>query len=271
MSARRPSTPPSVMPSDSAKASSTTGRFCCSTFFSVTRKSASGARHVRSRGSRPGTSAEGVLTRRLHAAHGLLEGRACGLRPAGTGSPLALPPSKRSPSILPSKSMVTRSPSVVSAGSALGEGATLLAQDVEGRSIAASLTSALALDLDGGQVADDDFRIRPRRWRRTADGLRRRLPSRRCAGAGHTDLAPRQRPARSGADLVVHHFVLDRVAVTLGHDIHRHLARTESVGLDRAGQFFRRVSTSFLISSADRVRVMRRSSLSRVSTVTAMF
>jgi hypothetical protein len=43
----------------------------------------------------------------------------------------ALPPAKGSPSILPSKSMVTRSPSCT-LGGALGEGAALLAQDVDG-------------------------------------------------------------------------------------------------------------------------------------------
>jgi hypothetical protein len=45
----------------------------------------------------------------------------------------ALPPSKGSPSILPSKSMVTRSAlGGAFGGRALGEGAALLAQDVDG-------------------------------------------------------------------------------------------------------------------------------------------
>ena len=38
------------------------------------------------------------------------------------------------------------------------------------------------------------------------------------------------------AHLVVHHFVVHRVAVALGHDVHRHLARTKSIHLDGARQ-----------------------------------
>ena len=73
----------------------------------------------------------------------------------------ALPPSKGSPSILPSKSIVTRSPSAApSAAGALREGAALLAQDVE-RLVDGGLghLGGDALDLGRRQVAELDLGV----------------------------------------------------------------------------------------------------------------
>ena len=52
----------------------------------------------------------------------------------------------------------------------------------------------------------------------------------------HTQLGFVGGHGKSLAHLVIQHFVLNRVAIALSHHIHGHLARTETVHLDRAGQ-----------------------------------
>jgi len=53
------------------------------------------------------------------------------------------------------------------------------------------------------------------------------------------------------ADLVVHDFVVHRVAIALGHDVHRHLAGTEAVHLDGARELLE-ARIDFGLDGADR-------------------
>jgi hypothetical protein len=71
------------------------------------------------------------------------------------------------------------------------------------------------------------------------------------------------------AHAVVDHFVLHRVAIALRHHRHRHLAGSEAVGLDRARQVAQAV-LDFAVDGRRPGSVIRRSSFSRVSTLTAM-
>ena len=150
----------------------------------------------------------------------------------------ALPPWKVSPSILPSKSTVTRSPSCAAAS--CGRWAKVrrcLRRMSRVLSMAASLTSVLSFSTSArGQVADLDFGVH----------LEHRVESQlalgRCFLLGDLGLAGDAQLGLVGglreslADLVVHHLVVHRVAVALGHDGHRHLAGTEAVHLDGARQ-----------------------------------
>ena len=151
----------------------------------------------------------------------------------------ALPPWKVSPSILPSKSTVTRSPSCGGGVlRALGEGAALLAQDVQ-RLVDGGVGhfGAELLDFGVGQVADLHFRDTPRTPRRKPARLRATASFSVILGWPATrSLASLAACGEGLADLVVHHLVVHRVAVALGHDVHRHLAGTEAVHLDGARQ-----------------------------------
>ena len=120
---------------------------------------------------------------------------------------------------------------------ALREGAALLAQDVERLvdGVVAHLGAEL-LDFGAGQVVDLDVR----------EHLEHRVESQLALGrlfllgdaglAGHAQLGLVGGLREGLADLVVHDLVVHRVAVALGHDVHRHLAGTEAVHLDGAGQ-----------------------------------
>ena len=120
---------------------------------------------------------------------------------------------------------------------ALGEGAALLAQDVQ-RLVDGGVAhfGAELLDFGRGQVADLHFGI----------DLEHRVESQLALGrcfllgdlglAGDAQLGLVGGLGESLAHLVVHHLVVHRVAVALGHDGHRHLAGTEAVHLDGARQ-----------------------------------
>ena len=122
-------------------------------------------------------------------------------------------------------------------GGALLKRAALLAQDVH-RLVDRRFGhfGRYALDGDGRQIADLDFRIN------LEGGVERHLPLGRLVllrdlgHAGHTQLGLVGSAVEGLADLVVHDLVLHRVAITLGDDAHRHLAGAKAVGLDRARQ-----------------------------------
>jgi hypothetical protein len=120
---------------------------------------------------------------------------------------------------------------------ALGEGAALLAQDVQGAvDGGVGDFGADLLDFGFGQVADLHFRV----------DLEHRVEGQLAFGrafllgdlrlAGHAQLGFVGGGGEGLADLVVHDLVLHRVAVALGHDGHRHLAGAEAVHLDGARQ-----------------------------------
>ncbi|MNV57922.1 hypothetical protein D3C71_1502740 [compost metagenome] len=118
---------------------------------------------------------------------------------------------------------------------ALGERATLLAQDVDGLVDGGVVDVGRQLvDFSRRQVFDLDF------GQHFEHGVELRFAFGRAfffsdAGlAGHAQLGFAHGLGESFADLVVQHFVLQRVAITLGHHVHRHLAGTEAVHLDRA-------------------------------------
>ncbi|KAF1053364.1 MAG: hypothetical protein GAK34_01023 [Delftia tsuruhatensis] len=118
---------------------------------------------------------------------------------------------------------------------ALREGAALLAQDVHGL-VDGSVVhfGRQLLDFGRGQVTDLDFR------HHFEDGFELGLALGSAflfgdAGlAGHAQLGFVDSLCESLADLVVEHFVLHRIAITLGHHAHRHLAGTEAVHLHGA-------------------------------------
>ena len=97
--------------------------------------------------------------------------------------------------------------------------------------------SGHALDFSRSQVADGHVGIDLER------GVELQLTFNRAtflfgdAGlTGHTQVGFLSCLCESFAQLVVDHFVLHGIAVALGHDVHRHLAGTEAVGLGGAGQ-----------------------------------
>jgi len=120
---------------------------------------------------------------------------------------------------------------------ALSEGAALLAQDFQGLVDGGFVhIGRQLLNFSGRQVADLDF------GEHFEHGVKGQLALRRAFFFGDTGLASHTQlgfvggHGKSLAHLVVHHFVLNGVAIALGHHGHRHLARTEAVHLDGAGQ-----------------------------------
>ena len=148
----------------------------------------------------------------------------------------ALPPEKGSPSILPSKSMVTRSP--LDGAFVLGaqaEGAALLAQDLD-RAVDGGLGhfGADALDFGGTQVTQLHLGVDLEGGVEGQRALGRLVLLSDLGHAGHAQLGFVDGVVEALAHAVVDHFVLHLVAVTLGHHAHRHLAGAEAVGLHGA-------------------------------------
>jgi hypothetical protein len=122
-------------------------------------------------------------------------------------------------------------------GGALGEAATLLAQDLDGL-VDGFLghVAGDALDFSGGQVADLDFGVDLEggvEGHLAVGGL---VLLRDARLAGDTQLRFVGGVVEGSAELVVDDFILHRIAVALGDDVHRHLAGAEAVGLDGASQ-----------------------------------
>ena len=74
------------------------------------------------------------------------------------------------------------------------------------------------------------------KYPRSAMAFRRFVLLRDAGCTGHAQLGFGGGVREGLAHAVVHHFVLHRVAVALGHHRHRHLAGPEAVGLDGARQ-----------------------------------
>jgi hypothetical protein len=125
-------------------------------------------------------------------------------------------------------------------------------------------------DFGGGQVVDLDF----------GEDLEDGFESHHAFGgafffadarlAGNAQLGFVGGGVESLADLVVHDFVLHRVAVTLGDHAHGHLAGAETVHLDLTLHALEAAFDLFLDVLTGSSSVILRSSLSRVSTFTAM-
>ncbi|MNV40119.1 hypothetical protein D3C71_1317190 [compost metagenome] len=120
---------------------------------------------------------------------------------------------------------------------ALGEAAALLAQDVDGLvDGGVRHFSRQLFDFGIRQIGNLDF------WEHFENGIESDLAFRSAFLFGDAGLASNTQVGFVGCHgkgfthLVVQHFVLHRVAVTLGHHVHGHLAGTETVHLDRAGQ-----------------------------------
>ena len=170
--------------------------------------------------------------------------------------PSALPPSNGTPSILPSKSIVTRSPS----GGAVGLPARCakvrrcLRRMSSVLSIAASVDFGRhALDLGLGQVAELDLGVDLEGGVEGHLAFRRAflLGDRGCAGDAQLGFVGGL--GEDLADLVVHDLVVHRVAVALGDHAHRHLAGAEAVGLDGARQLLQ-ARLDFATDAAGRQR-----------------
>ena len=153
----------------------------------------------------------------------------------------------------------------------LGEGAALLAQDVQ-RLVDGGFAHlrGLALDLGLRQVRDLHLGIDLEHGVERELALGRAVLLRDPGLARHAQLGFVRRRGKGLADLVVHDLVVHRVAIALRHDVHRHLAGRKPSILTVRAKRFRRESTSDLITSTGRVSVILRSSFSRVSTVTDM-
>mmetsp|Transcript_42319 Transcript_42319/g.99330 ORF Transcript_42319/g.99330 Transcript_42319/m.99330 type:complete len:466 (-) Transcript_42319:3789-5186(-) len=120
---------------------------------------------------------------------------------------------------------------------ALGEAAALLAQDLDGLVDGFfGHVAGDALDLGGGQVADLDLGVDLEGGIESHLALGRLVLLLDARQAGHAQLGFVGGVVESRAQLVVDDFVLHRIAVALGDDVHRHLAGAEAVGLDGAGQ-----------------------------------
>ena len=120
---------------------------------------------------------------------------------------------------------------------ALGEGAALLAQDVDGLVDGGVADFSAELDDFGtGQVAELDFGVHLEKRVKQQLAFRGAFFFADARLAGHAQLGFVGSGRKGLADLVVHHFIVNRVAITLGHHIHGHLARAKTVHLDRAGQ-----------------------------------
>src|SRR3989344_2092922 len=201
MSARRPSTEPSAIPSDLARASFTSGRWAASIFLMVTRKSA-----VLPATSLPWYSAGNARGKVL-----------------------------LSPDFMPRTASSNSLSSSIHG--ALGEAAALLAQDVDGL-VDGGIRhfSRQLFDFGIRQIGNLDF------WEHFENGIESDLAFRSAFLFGDAGLASNTQVGFVGCHgkgfthLVVQHFVLHRVAVTLGHHVHGHLAGTETVHLDSAGQ-----------------------------------
>ena len=122
-------------------------------------------------------------------------------------------------------------------GRALGEGAALLAQDVQ-RAVDGSIVhfGRNLLHFSGGQVFDLHFGVH------LEDGVKSQLAFGRFFLFGDLGLTGDAQLGFVGgggkglAHLVVHDLVVHRITIALGHHVHGDLARTEAVHLDIAGQ-----------------------------------
>ena len=124
----------------------------------------------------------------------------------------------------------------------LGEGAALLAQDFH-RAVDSRIRDLGSdlFDRSASQISDLDFRIDLK------DGVKRQFALgsafllRDSWLPGHPEVGLVGGAGKCLAHLVVHHLVLHRVAIALRHDIHRHLARPESVHLDGPRQLLQAI------------------------------
>ena len=120
---------------------------------------------------------------------------------------------------------------------ALCEAAALLAQDVNGLVDGAIVHSGRQFfDFGAGQVPNFDFRKHLEHRVKGDLALGRTVFFSNARLTGHAQTGFVGRLGKSLADLVVEHFVLHRVAIALRNHIHGHLAGTEAVHLDGAGQ-----------------------------------
>ncbi len=122
-------------------------------------------------------------------------------------------------------------------GSALAESAALLAQDVHGAVDGGIVHfSGHFFDFGGGQVVDLDFGEHFEDGFESDHTLGRALFFIDAGLASDAQLRFVGGCVESLAHFVVHHFVLDRIAVLFGDDAHRHLAGAETIHLDLALQ-----------------------------------
>ena len=157
-----------------------------------------------------------------------------------------MPPANTSPSILPSKSMVTRSLSAAaSASSLLVEAAALLAQDLDGLVDGLSVTSEVTRLTSTAARSPSFTSGRPRTRRRSRCSSGRSRP-----GDGHAGHAAGLRPQRRRKPGRLGRWTTSYCteAIALGHDVHRHLAGRKPSVLTVRASFFRRASTSFWIA-----------------------
>ena len=128
-------------------------------------------------------------------------------------------------------------------------------------SMAASFTSALTRSISASGVRQSDTSGMTSKTASNWTDHQRARPAFSDGGlTSHAQVGFVSGLGKTFAQLVVQHFVLNRVAITLSHHVHRHLAGRKPSALDGAGQASSGgQSTSFLRVTASE-QVMRRSS-----------